>query len=101
MLFRKHRRSLGICDARPQAQCRLHLADAGKGFLRPGIELRGAAERFKQLGHKTVESDETSNTQSAREHAVSATADNGGHRQNNRERTPNRKPCGGAIESLL
>ena len=101
MLSGKHERPRGIFDARSQAQCGLDLANAGKGSLRPGVELGGAAERIKKLGDKTVEGNQASNTQRARESAFPAIPDNCGHRQNYGERTPNREPRGGPIESLL
>src|ERR1700687_5245810 len=100
MLSGKRERSGGICDARSQAQYCLDLANAGKGFLGSGVEFGGAAQWIEKLCHKTVEGDQGSNNQRAREHALSAIADDRGHRQDNRERAPDREPGGGPIESL-
>src|SRR6266536_458512 len=101
MFLGKNESARGICHCWAQGKRGLHLADAREGFLRSGVQIRGAAQGIKKLSNETIESDETPDAQRSGRDAKSAVADHGAHGQNNRQRTGYRESSRGLVQLLF
>src|SRR6202158_6156727 len=75
--------------------------NAGEGLVGSSVELGGACERVKQLGHEAVKGHQAAHTRPARENTHATIANDRAQGENHCEGTANREPDTAPEQPLL